>query len=51
MCLYTLLIMLIKHAFCGNEYIAAKAYLYIIIAMPVAAFIFITILNIKMLLI
>ena len=47
MCLYALFIVLIKLAFCGNEQIAARSYLYIIVAIPTIAFILIAILNIK----
>lgn len=42
---------LIKYLFCGNEHISTRSYLCVIIVIPVAAFILITILNIKMLLI
>ena len=47
MCLYALFIVLVKLAFCGNEHVAARSYLYIIVAIPAIALILITILNIK----
>ena len=47
MCLYALLIMVIKLAFCGNEYTAAKAWLYLMGTVASAAFIIISYINFK----
>ena len=48
MCLYALLIMVIKLAFCGNEQRAAKAWLYLMGGIGGVAFVIITVINFKM---
>ncbi len=48
MALYALFLLFIRHRFLGNEQVAAKSYLFIIIAIPFAGLVFMAILNIKM---
>ena len=48
MSLYALFLTLIKYFFCGNEYLAAKSYLYVMLFIIAISFILMTIYNIKM---
>jgi len=50
MALYAILLLIIRHRFLGNEYVTAKSYLYIAGVIILSGLIFITILNLKMML-